>query len=118
MRRPLLVLDALVNLALGALLIAFPVELAGWLGLPPIEPPFLLHVFGGVLVGIGIALLIGTRGGLGGRGAASINLSAAVVLVGWLLFGDLPFSTFGSIALWALVAMLIGLSALHLRSMD
>jgi hypothetical protein len=102
MRRLLLVLDAVVNLALGFLLLAFPTRLARWAGLEPIEPPFILHVFGGVLVGIGIALLIGARGGLGGRGAAAINLCAALVLIGWLLAGGLPLSTGGSAGLWTL----------------
>jgi uncharacterized membrane-anchored protein YitT (DUF2179 family) len=115
MRRSLLVFDALVNFALGTLLLFCPAQLAQWAGLPPVEPPFILHVFGGVLAGIGVALLLGSRGGLGGRGAAAINLSAAAVLVGWLLFGGLPLSTIGSVALWVLVVLLVALSALHLR---
>ena len=116
MGRLLLVFDAMVNLALGGLLLACPGPLAQWVGLEPIDPPFILHLFGAVLVGIGVALLIGTRGGLGGRGAAAINLCAAVALVLWLLVGNLVLTTEGTVGLWALAALLVGLSALHLRA--
>jgi hypothetical protein len=113
----LLTLDAIINLALGVLLIVFPAGLVSSLGIPNVEVAFYHSILGGVLFGTGIALLIQrVRGssGLGLEGAISINLSGGLVLAGWVLFGALSLPLRGRILLWALVVILIGISALEL----
>ena len=118
MRRSLLVADALVNLLLGVLLISFPSVLAGALGVPEARPAFYAGILGGVLFGIGLALLLeaygGGRGqGLGLGGAILINSCGAIVLAGWLLFGKLALPLRGVIFLWGLVVVLGAISALE-----
>jgi hypothetical protein len=77
-------------------------------------------MLGGVLVGIGVALLIERYRpplrmvGLGLGGAIAINLCGGGVLATWLLTGSLTLTGLGRFALWALVALLIGLSGLEL----
>ena len=120
-RSYLLAFDAVINLALGILLLVFPRTIVEALGVP--DPPirFYPNILGGVLLGIGIALLIevlkpakrNTRG-LGLFGAVVINICAGIVLALWLIFGELNLSLPGSIFLWILVAILIGLSSLEL----
>ena len=58
MRSTLLMIDAAINLALGFLLLIFPLDLFQFLGLPLEVPSFYASILGGVLVGLGIALLI------------------------------------------------------------
>ena len=73
-----------------------------------------------MLVGIGIALLIERRTaddaarGLGLTGALVINLCFGLALAGWLLFGPLELLLRGSIVLWSLVIVLVGLSGIEL----
>ncbi|MDH3588176.1 MAG: hypothetical protein OEQ74_02105, partial [Gammaproteobacteria bacterium] len=114
MKSVLLIVDAIINLVLGAGLILFPAPIVEWLGIPGAEPAFYPGILGGVLFGIGIALLrerhYGT-GGLGLWGALSINLCGGLVLAGWLLFGGLVLPLRGLVFLWALVAVLVGISA-------
>ena len=110
----LLAVDALINLVLGAALIFFPVGIVEWLGVPGAEPAFYPSILGGVLFGIGIALLRERRygtGGLGLWGAISINLCGGLVLAGWLLFGGMALPVRGLVFLWGLVAVLVGISA-------
>jgi hypothetical protein len=78
-------------------------------------------LLGGVLIGIGIALLIERsrgRSGLGLAGAISINLCAGLVLAGWLLFGSLDLPLRGQLFLWLLVVLLVGISGVELRARD
>jgi hypothetical protein len=113
----LLTVDALINLVLGVLLVAFPAGLVSALGVPPAEDAFYPSILGAVLVGIGIALVIArARGssGLGLAGAISINVSAGLVLAAWLLVGSLDIPLRGQVLLWALVVMLVGISSLEL----
>ena len=120
----ILVIDAIVNLALGFLLllsVPFPAQVTTFLGVPDIAHPFYPSLFGGVLVGIGIALLIeclrrGRQGltGLGLGGAVAINLSGGAVLVAWLILGDLAIPVRGRVFLWAIAALLVGVSAVEL----
>lgn len=110
----LLLVDAVINLVLGVLLIVFPGWLILLLGIPSAEPAFYPGILGGVLFGIGIALVVQYfrgNGGLGLEGAISINLCGGVVLAGWLVFGqlDLPFR--GQAFLWSLVVLLVGISS-------
>ena len=121
MRKALLLLDGFGNVALGLLLLVAPTAVATWLGIT-VGSVFYANLFGGVLVGIGIALLLersqGTRAtkGLGLTGALVINLCFGLVLAGWLLFGGLQLPMRGSLVLWFLVAILVGLSGLELLS--
>lgn len=112
----LLLLDAAINLALGVLLVAFPAAIVDFLGLPQAIPPFYPSLLGGVLFGIGLALLIGCRNssGLGLTGALSINLCGGLVLTWWLVSGSLNLTSAGHALLWFLVVALVGLSIFEL----
>ena len=94
----------------------FPAGLVSTLGLPATNTSFYPSILGAVLFGIGIALLVERRagGGLGLRGAVAINLSGGVVLVFWLLFGHLLLPVRGLVFLWALAAVLVGISTVEL----
>lgn len=115
--RTLLTVDSVINLVLGVLLVAFPARIVSTLGVPAAELAFYPSILGGVLFGIGIALLIERhRGssGLGLAGAISINLCGGLVLAGWLLFGGLSLPLRGRVFLWGLVAVLVGISSFEL----
>ena len=115
----LLTIDGILNVALGVLLVLFPAPLVEALRIPE-APGFYPNILGGVLVGIGIALFLergspGRNGsGLGLNGAIAINLCGALVLSGWLLFGDLALPLRGYVFLWLLVILLVGISAAEL----
>ena len=115
----LLKIDAAINLILGILLLAFPLELVQALGMPMADPSFYPSILGGVLFGIGLALLIEcyrqSNGfiGLGLGGAISINLCGGLVLAIWLLSGSLNLPLRGQIFLWSLVLLLVGLSLIE-----
>ena len=120
MQRPLLLADALINLLLGALLLFYPQWLVEALGMPVVATSFFPNVLGGVLFGIGLALLIAYRGGtqgLGLDGAIAINLCGAGVVVGWLVIAPDAIPPRGKITLWiiALVVIAIGLVELQHR---
>ena len=115
----LLTLDAVINLALGILLLLFPSGLVSALGVPEATPAFYPSILGAVLFGIGIALLIErARGasGLGLAGAISINLCGGLALAAWLVFGSLALPLRGRLVLWALVVVLVGISSLELAA--
>jgi uncharacterized membrane-anchored protein YitT (DUF2179 family) len=57
-RNPVLLIDALINLLLGVLLLAFSHDLVKLLGLPQTEQSFYPTILGAVLFGIGLALLL------------------------------------------------------------
>jgi len=123
-RTNLFVIDALINFILGILLlltIPFPKTITEFLGLPLIDHSFYPSIFGGVLIGIGFALLIETARmkndvftGLGLGGAVAINLSGGLVLLTWLIFGKLMLPLRGYIFLWLLSLILIGISTIEL----
>ena len=121
MRDQLLLLDGVGNLLLGVLLLAAPVPLSAWLGLDP-GGSFFASLFGAVLVGIGIALLVernrgaGVTSGLGLTGALVINFCFGFALAGWLLFGGLEPTGLGRLVLWSLVVILVGLSGIEMAS--
>lgn len=118
--RLLLLIDGLVNLALGGLLVAFPRPIVQALGLPDTDVAFYPSILGGVLFGVGIALFIerarppARAVGLGLGGAIAINLCGGVLLAGWLVFGNLALPARGLWLLWGLVAILVGLSSAEL----
>ena len=121
-KRELLLLDGVGNMLLGVILLGFPIRLTSWLGIPDVTSRFYPSLFGAVLVGIGIALLmeyareqIHVRG-LGLGGALIINTCFGVVLAIWLLFAGYDLPTHGSAILWALVLVLLGLSGFELAA--
>ena len=119
-RHAVLAADAAINLLLGILLLAFRPELAGFLGVPMTEQTFYPTILGGVLFGIGVALLIEVLGrpkklsGLGLGGTVAINLCGGIVLMVWLTSGRLSIPLRGEVLLWALVAVLVGISAMEI----
>ncbi len=118
-RSTLLTLDAVINLTLGALLVVFPDPVVSALGIPGTDVTFYPSILGAVLVGIGIALVVErVRGatGLGLVGAVSINLTAGLVLAAWLASGSLALAVRGQVVLWAVVALLVGISTLELTA--
>lgn len=120
--------DAAINLILGILLMAFPAELVKVLGIPMADISFYPAILGGVIFGIGLALMVECYRrtnrfiGLGLAGAVLINLCGGFVLAFWLLWGQLNLPVRGLIFLWTLVVLLIGLSLLeglaHLKKIE
>ena len=121
MRTKLLTIDGVFNVLLGVVLVWYPLSVAEALGLPASGRPFFASVLGGVVFGIGVALLVErfrrSKGiGLGLGGAVAINLCGAVVLVAWLLGGSLDLTVLGRFILWTLATLLCGLSLVELYS--
>jgi hypothetical protein len=118
-RNLLLKADAAINLILGILLMTFPAKLVNALGVPMADPSFYATILGGVLFGIGLALLLECYRksnrfvGLGLGGAISINLCGGLVLAVWLLSDKLSLPLRGQIFLWLLVLLLVGISVLE-----
>jgi hypothetical protein len=121
-RNTLLIIDGLINLALGIALLLFPSSLVACLGVPGAENSFYPNILGGVLIGIAIALFLESRStaknasGLGLVGAVVINLCAGLVLGAWLLWGDLELPLRGTVFLWSLVILLVGISSFELAT--
>jgi hypothetical protein len=116
--RPLILADAIVNLILGMLLLFYPQWLADSLGMPSVVTHFFPNVLGGVLFGIGIALLIAWRGGrqgLGLDGAIAINLCGAGVVAGWLVAAPETIPPRGRITLWIIALLVIGIGLIELK---
>jgi hypothetical protein len=113
----LLLVDAIINLALGIPLAFFPRGAAEFLGIPIPNIPFYASILGAVLMGIGLALLIErsthSRGmtGLGIGGAIAINLCGAGALSAWLIGGELDLPLRGTLFL-GFVAALVFVAAL------
>jgi len=117
--KTLLLIDAIINLFLGIVLLAFSEPVIKIFGLPQSDMSFYPNILGAVLFGIGIALLIeyirtGKFTGLGLGGAISINMMGGIVLFLWLVFGNLDIPAHGKIILWILDIVLIGISSLEL----
>ena len=119
--RMVLIVDAAINLLLGILLLLFSAPLARLLGVPAVTLSFYPNILGGVLFGIGLALLIECfrpldgLGGLGLGGAIAINLCGGLVLVAWLITGELSLPLRGQIFLWTLALVLMVISAIELH---
>ncbi len=92
------------------------------MGLPIPASRFYVNILGAVFIGIALALIWEYRRlsnnreqvGLGVFGAAAINLCGGSMLAVWLITGKLDLTLAGSIFLWLLVILLMGLSALEL----
>ena len=119
-RTTLLRIDGAINLVLGVFLMAFPEGLVESLGVPATQDRFYPTLLGAVLFGIGMALVLeagrlpGGVIGLGLGGAIAINLTAAAVLIVWLIWGDLDIPTRGRILLGVLSAALVAISTFEL----
>jgi len=114
--RTLLLIDAMANLFLGALLLGFPIGTADLFGLPAADSSFYPSILGGVVFGIGIALLLARAGrpGLGIDGAIAINLVGAGVLVIWLVAQPPEIPLRGLVTLWTVAAIVLGIGAIEL----
>ena len=118
--KAVLLVDAAINLILGLLLLIFSETLVEFLGVPATEQSFYPNILGGVLFGIGVALLIecfrSPNGlvGLGLGGAIAINLCGGLVLVFWLITGNLSIPIRGQIFLWTLAVILVAISSIEL----
>jgi len=120
----LLTIDSIVNLALGILLLLFPLGLAEILGVPKSNLNFYPTILGAVIFGIGIALLIERYGysrnirGLGLGGAIAINLCGAIALLLWLVSTPLNIPLRGYVLLWsiAVIVLLIGIVEILAKS--
>ena len=114
-----LLIDAIINYALGILCILYPL-VAETIGVPKVDNAFYPCILGAVLFGIGIALTIECFrkseriGGLGLGGAVAINLSGGLVLTWWLIFGDLNIPLRGHIFLWSIAIVLVIISSVEL----
>lgn len=117
--KTLLLIDAIINLFLGIVLLAYSEPVIKIFGLPESDMSFYPNILGAILFGIGIALLIEYRRpgefiGLGIGGAITINLMGGIVLFFWLAFGNLNIPAHGKIILWILDIVLIGISSMEL----
>lgn len=117
-RSQLLTVDGVANLLFGIALLAFPRPFFETLGIPWTGHGLYPTILGGVLVGIGIALMQEARSrfegakGLGLTGAVAINLAAGLAIAAWLVrSGADDVSASGRVFLWLLVLFLVGLSA-------
>lgn len=93
----------------------FSESVVGFFGLPASDTKFYPTILGAVVFGIGIALTIEYKRkdkfiGLGLGGAISINLVGSIVLFYWLIGGNLDIPIQGTIILWSLDLILIGIS--------
>ena len=113
--RLLLTVDAAINFALGAVLLAAPVGSLRWLGLPDGSRLYPVTL-GGVLVGIGIALLTARRNpsGLGLKGAVAINVCGAAAAALWLLLTSEPVTVAGVVVVWSVVVIVLVVAAVEL----
>ena len=118
--KTLLIIDGIINLVLGILLLSFPWGTAAYLGVPQATHSFYPTILGGVIFGIGVALLIEVWGaghaitGLGMAGAIVINFCGAGVLTYWLVTSPLGLPTRGYYILWIIAICVFGIGAVEL----
>ena len=113
----LLLIDGIVNLVIGLILLLYPLGMDEILGLPQSQINIYPTILGGVIFGIGLALIIERFGfgknirGLGIAGAIVINYCGGLTLLAWLLFYPLDIPIHGYIILWivAVIVLLIGI---------
>ena len=118
--KTLLTVDGIVNLILGILLLLFPLGIDEFFGVPQAQTVFYPTILGGVIFGIGIALLIERFGfkknihGLGLGGAIAINLCGSLVLLIWLILAPPDIPLRGSITLWVIGILVFGIGIIEL----
>jgi len=118
----LLTIDAVVNVALGLFLLLFPAGVVELLGLPETNTFFYASILGAVIFGIGVALLLELRGrgegvrGLGLGGAIAINLCGGGALLVWLLAVPLGLPLRGTITLWVVAVLVLGIGVAEIAS--
>jgi hypothetical protein len=116
----LLLIDGIANLVLGVLLLLFPLGIAEILGVPQPDNHFYPTILGGVIFGIGVALLIERYGfenglrGLGLGGAIVINICGSLILLGWLIFAPPEIPLRGTILLWLVGLVVLGIGVVEL----
>jgi hypothetical protein len=116
----LLVIDGVINLLLGILLLLFPFGISELLGVPKSNLNFYPAILGGVIFGIGIALLIERFGfksnirGLGLGGAIAINLCGASVLLIWLIADPFNIPLRGYIILWSITLIVLAVGTIEI----
>lgn len=120
-KKSVLLIDASINFLLAVLLLAFSPKIVHFFGVPETDNVFYPNILGAVFLGITIALIIEAfrkqsegHVGLGLMGAISINLSGGLVLLLWLLFGNLNLPFKGLIFLWVLDVLLLIVSSIEL----
>ena len=117
-----LIIDAGINLILAVLLLSFSPKTASFFCVPSAKINFYPNILGAVFLGITAALIIeafrkpenNQSTGLGLVGAICINLCCGLILLLWLLFGNLNLPLKGNIFLWTLVIILILISTVEL----
>ena len=120
---PLLTIDGVINLLLGAALMCFPLGLPAWLVLPEAPSAFYPSLLGAVLCGIALALFIEARGstcpkrGLGVAGAIAINLCGGLALALWLLGGSPMLPRRGQIVLWTIAVTVLLITLFEIRAL-
>ena len=117
--KTLILIDTIINLLLGIILLLYSEPVIQFFGLPMTDQYFYPNILGAILFGIGIALVIeykrkGAFIGLGLGGAISINMMGGIVLLLWLVFGNLQVPFKGKIILWILDILLVGISSMEL----
>jgi len=119
-RRVALMIDAVINLILGILLLAYSTELARFLGVPIATSAFYPNLLGAFFLGITFALIIeayrpkqNASNGLGLFGAISINLCGGTVLLIWLVLGNMDLPVRGMVFLCIIALSVILVSGLE-----
>lgn len=119
LEKRLLEVDAGINLGLGVVLATLPGPLLRTLGMPSWKERFYPRVLGGVLTGVGVALLAERFSpsrrfrGLGLAGAVPINMLGSAALTELLMKEDIGAPLRGKVLLWLLNTTLVGLSAVE-----
>jgi len=120
LRTVLLSINTAVHLLAGFFLVLFPLKIVDLLGLPVEMPPFYASILGGVLVGIGMVLLLGSwkssgvSDGLGLIGVLFIDLFAALTLAALLISGRIFIPLRGYLILLGLTFFLLLLCGVEL----
>jgi hypothetical protein len=116
----LLTIDGIINLLLGAALLAFPKGLVSFLGLPQPADPLYSGVLGGVLVGIGGGLVLQQLLDRPIQARAVevpivTNLGGAGSLIALLVIGHLQIPIRGHVFLWivAIVVLATGVAEIY-----
>jgi hypothetical protein len=121
-RQRLLEIDSVINLVLGAALLARPKGTIAFFGLPATDTAFYVSILGAILLGIGIALWLERRNeerwrGLGLVGAVVINLLGGGTVLAWLIVDPFVMPVRGYVVLWAVVVLVIGTAVVEVLAL-